>query len=372
MMMQKIHDVVKKKWFAGTIFTLISLAFVLWGVTFYLHPGGNGKDAVAVVNGKDLTSQQLDRVYNALVERNSKLSNATPAQMKQMKQFALQSLVIEQIIKQQAEKLGLSVSSSQINMLITQMPVFQVNGQFSQKRFQEFLYRSGQSMGQFVEQLQQLLLVNQLSNFFQFSSFSLLDEQKRAYALVNQARNFAYVIIPVKRFMNKVNVTEQGIKNYYQQNQSQFQTPEKVKIAYIQLSPKTILDNIHVGEIAAKQYYESNPGNYRTPEEWTVETIIATGKDAGKKMQDIVTDLKKGMAFVKVFKQNGGVTQTLNAGQLTDKEFAVLRSLKPGQLSQPVATSEGQRIYHLLSVKPAKMKPFSEVKSFMRHLVVMY
>lgn len=369
MMMQKIHDIVKKKWFAGTLFALISLAFLLWGVTFYLHPGANSKEAVATVNGQTLTAPQLNRVYEALLQNNPQYQQATPSQAAQLRNFALQSLVVQQIIKQQAEKLGLSASSAQVRALITQMPVFQVNGQFSPERFQAFLYRSGQTLPELMAQLQQLLLVNQLTNVFQFSSFVLPNEEKRAYELVHQTRSFDYAIIPVKRYEEKVKVTSQAIAHYYQQNQAKFKVPEKIKIAYIQLSPQHVLENIHVSDQAARAYYDNNLANYRTPEEWTVEVIATTGIKAKEKMEKVVDSLKKGASFSTVYQENAGKTKTLNAAQLTEAEFTVLRSLKPGELSQPISVNQQERLYHLLKIKPSTTKPFSEVKETIVHLL---
>lgn len=364
MSMQKIHNVVKNKWFSGAIFTLITIAFMLWGVSFYLHDGASSSD-VAVVGGASISSQELNDRYQMIVRQNPQLSSSDPAQQQQLKQAALNSLVNEQLVLNTAQHLGLAVSPQQISQVVLQIPAFQQNGQFSVQRLQQFLQNSGLSQEQFAKELSDSLLSSQLSSFFQLSNFALPNEVQTAYQLSEQQRDFSLVVISAKQFMKSVSVSDAAIQNYYQQNQAQFSAPEKVKIDYIQVSPKDILAKLAVTDLDAKQYYENNISDYRSPQQWLVQRIGAKPD----KMAEIVAKLKQGVPFSKVYAENNGKQMLINAAQLDDQEIAALNQAKPNQLTQPINVAGLDVLYRLIETKPLQTKPFSQVEALIKNLL---
>jgi len=364
MSMQKIHNVVKNKWFSGAIFTLITVAFMLWGVSFYLHDGASSTD-VAVVGGVSISAQALNDRYQMIVRQNPQLSSSNPAQQQQLKQAALNSLINEQLVLNTAHHLGLAVSPQQVSQVVLQIPAFQQNGQFSVQRLQQFLQNSGLTQEQFAQQLSDSLLTSQLSGFFQLSNFSLPNEMQTAYELSEQQRDFSLVIISAKQFIKDVRVSEAAIQNYYQQNQAQFSAPEKIKIDYIEVSPKEILSKLSVSEADAKQYYENTISDYRRPQQWLVQRIGVKPE----KMAEIVAKLKQGVPFSKVYAQNNGKQMLINAAQLDDQEIAALNQIKPNQLTQPINVAGIDVLYRLVEAKSLSTKPFSEVESVIKNIL---
>lgn len=364
MSLQKIHNVVKNKWFSGAIFTLISIAFVLWGVSFYLHDGAGAGD-VAVVGGAKISAQVLNDRYQMILRQNPKFASANPAEQQQLKQAALNSLINEQLVLNTANKLGLVVSPQQISQVVLQIPAFQENGRFSPQRLQQFLMNSNLTQEQFAQQLSDSLLGSQMSGFFQLSNFALPNEVKVAYELTEQQRDFSLLSIPAKSFMRTVTVSDAAISNFYQQNQAQFSAPEKVKIDYIEVSPKSILDKLSISDAAAKQYYENNIADFRSPQQWVVQRIGVNQT----KMDEIVAKLKQGAPFDKLYAENNGKQMLINAAQLDDQEIAALNQIKPNQLTQPIDVAGVVVLYRLIEAKPLTTKPFAQVAAQVKNLL---
>ena len=85
------------------------------------------------VNGQDISkdletlTQRYKEQYLAAVKGDESLLNLPVIQAK-----ALDILVSRNLLIQQAEKLGISLSDAQIEQMLAQQPSLQENGQFSQ------------------------------------------------------------------------------------------------------------------------------------------------------------------------------------------------------------------------------------------------
>ncbi len=65
----------------------------------------------------------------------------------------MDTLVSRQLLLQQADKLGISLSDAQIVQMIHQQPSFQVNGQFSDEAFGRYLESIGMTNRTFIDNL---------------------------------------------------------------------------------------------------------------------------------------------------------------------------------------------------------------------------
>lgn len=74
--------------------------------------------------------------------------------------------------------MGFNISPAEINQIITVLPAFQENGKFSPQRFQQFLYENSLTSAQFVAQLLQVFLIQQVEKGITGSAFVLPNEIK--------------------------------------------------------------------------------------------------------------------------------------------------------------------------------------------------
>ena len=122
-------------------FGLIILSFVI-GYTMLTAPSRKGDtqrgDIAATVNGDEISYadfqtaySQLYNLYQSIYQGNF---NSTLEKQLNLPKQALQQLVEEQLLVQQADALGLEVSKQELIDSISKYDAFQLNGQFNRDR----------------------------------------------------------------------------------------------------------------------------------------------------------------------------------------------------------------------------------------------
>ncbi len=359
---------------AIVIVALVSLTFVLWGIQNYLQSHG-GNDTVAKVNGVKITNAQFQNMYERtrqqlMMQMGKGFVIDQQAQSK-LKQKVLQQLIQEEAIFQNATKNGFRVNDAQINAVVTRLPVFQSGGHFSLARFQQMLNAMLYTEGEFVNDIQRTMVTDQLRSGIVNSAFILPSEITNIVKLTQQQRDIGYAIIPVSKFMKSVTVTGAQVQQYYQQQQDQFKTPEKVSVAYITLSADQLQNKVNVTDQEVKQYYEDNMDLYSHPARWYVARLfvpIATGADssaiktAKQQIEAMAAKVKTGTSFLSL-DTNYGKPAWLLQTELPQNFVNQLNQLKPGKISAPFQTQQGFYVVKLLQYKPANVEAFNTVKT---------
>lgn len=368
------------KWIGWVIIILVVITMTLWGISSYFTGGDSSAPAVAKINGAKITQQSFFNQLNRLRQQNPKLFS-TPGSEKMVKQQLLQQMIQQQVLAQAAMKQGFTISQSQLTGFVAQIPAFQVDGKFSQVRFQAVLSAALYSEGEFLNQTRDGLLIQQLTSGVENTSFVLPHEVERFVGLTQQKRNIGYAIIPAAKFKNSVKVTSAQIQNYYQQHQAEFTVPEKVSIEYLRIDPKAVASSIKPSTAELKDFYQNNISAYTRPTRWHVAHIVlhvpenATAKQLGAlkaKLADIRQQALKGKSFSSLAKQysqdifsakNGGEIKWFTAGTLGPVFEQTAAALKPGQISEPVQTRYGYELIKLIAVQKQTAKSFAVVKT---------
>lgn len=373
-------------WFAWTIIGAICLVFALWGVRSYLY-SAQASDTIVTVNGTEVTQQQFSMIYNQMKRQQQVALGAnyspTTASSDALKQIALQSIISNIVLSEGALSAGFQVAPELVDATLAKMPVFQVDGAFSEARFQQVLNAMLYSPDEFFNEVSHNILTNQVQFGIIGSSFALPTDVTQAMQLINQKRTFSYAILPASRFLRKVTLSPNAISDYYTQNAKEFQLPAKVSIEYLRLSVADLMQKINPTSQQIKDFYNNNMTSYTKPKEWKVARILisvpmkvtASQKaDAKKKMDLVVQQIKNGVSFDSLAKkysddqmtaENGGVLPWQNSAQFAAELQPTLRDLKKaGDISTPVyIDGQGYEILKLIAVKPEKIMPFDSVKS---------
>ncbi len=384
-MLQNIRDK-SQGWLAWLIVLVLCGTFILWGIHAYMTETMSGDANVAAyVNKKPIAQTSLDAAYARLRQQqqfqlgsNFSLNQKTEQNLKHQ---ALMQLIISHVLVRAAERAGYRVTTDQVDEALLRIPAFQVNGQFSVDRFHEVINSVLYTQPQFLADLRQNMLVNQVRGGYINSEFALPNEVTTAVQLINQQRNISYFILPVSRFVPQVKITPAQVEQYYQQNQQAFQSPEKVSIEYIELSLPAIEKTLHFDQTKLQQYYEDNIANYTTPERWHVAHISiylsanathAQVQAAREKAATVEQAIDAGKDFSQLAQQysdnkataaKGGVLPWFSAGSLDPVFEKAAASLRVGQVSAPIRTPQGFEIIKLLDVQKAQVQPFDKVKA---------
>ncbi len=362
---------------AWIILILITVPFVLWGIGNYFDI--SKEKPIAVVGKREFFERDLIRLYE---QQYAHLLNQRPGSEQELKQQALDQLINDELLFQAAVEQNLVVSDTQVAKFIRSLPFFQTNGRFDEEKYQRLLANEGLSSEQFIAQVRQSLLLDQLRQGIINSSFATDHEAETFYRLQNQRRKIAYLILPIAE--HEVVVSEQEIQTYYEQHQDQFRTHEQVAVDYLTLSSDSIAKSIEPTEEELHRYYEEQQQAFAEPEQRHIRHILIavppeaspeTKQQALAKALEIKQRLEQGEDFAKLAQQfsddPGSKAQSGDLGfirkGLLEKNFeAAAFSLPEGKISDPVETPFGYHLIQVTAIKPATFKPFEAVKEQIR------
>lgn len=371
-------------WIAGTIISIIILTFALWGIHSYFVSGG-ANNIVAVVNGVDISKEQLTMAYERLRRQmQTQYGSAAMKDDNSLKTRALNGIIELEVLKQASLAQGFGISDQQVDNYLQSMPEFQVDNQFSLDKFQEILSSTMLSVSEFLDIIRTGLLIDQPRLGAMLTSFSLPDETSRTIALVDQERDIDYVSIPLQYFLSQpVTITPERIEAYYKEHQADFMTPDQVNVEYVELSLKDLYTRFSPTDAMLKNFYNENINSYTQPMAWKLATILikvpanpspADWASAQAKMTKVIESVSKGGDFQAMAKQHAEVN--VPAGMLVlnqvpaELQKAAASLTTRGQISEPVKTSEGIVVVKAEDIREPKIESFDQVKDKVREAYV--
>ncbi|PLX97864.1 MAG: hypothetical protein C0622_12270 [Desulfuromonas sp.] len=364
----------QKSFLIKIAFGLIILSFVI-GYTMLTSPNKSGgpaaSDVAASVNGDDISYASFQQTYSNLYNLYQSIYqgnfNAELERQLNLPKVALGQLVDELLLIQQADKLGLSVSSQELIESIAQYDAFKVNGSFNRDRYIEVLNYQRMSPEQFETAQHRQLLTQKVRTKLQ-EGINISDtELVAAFHKDNDKINLNYVLLTPAVVENKVEVTDEGLAAFFDQNIDQFRIAEKVSLRYLQFVPARYEDQ--VGTLSAEDidtYYRRNPDQFEIKEEVkAAHILVSVPQDADaetvSKRRDFAASLLKqiqeGADFAELAKANsddkvtavkGGELGTFGRGAMVSEFDQAAFNLRPGQLSDLVRTQFG---FHIIKVE---------------------
>ncbi|MBR9790773.1 MAG: peptidylprolyl isomerase [Gammaproteobacteria bacterium] len=379
-MLERIREGSQGPW-AMAIIALIVLSFVFAGVSSYVS--SSGSTAAAEVNGEPISQQDVERAYQAQRARlEAQFGEGISAlfsdenYLRDFRMNVLDRLIADTLIEQKAKELGMRVSDKQIRDAITAMPEFQTEGSFDNERYLMLLRQNGFQPGDFRDYMRQQMTREQLSRAVQASDFSLPEEVSLAHRLQGQTRNADYLIVDSAPFAASVELSDEEVQAFYDENISRFDTQEKVNLAYVTLAVEDLKADVSVSEEEIEQEYQNNIALYKTTEERRVSHILiefGDDKDAAKeKAESLLAEVEQGADFAELAEansadtfsaENGGDLDFITSGMMDpsfdDAAFAISNV---GETSEVIETEFGYHIIKLTDVKPVEVTPLAEVR----------
>jgi peptidyl-prolyl cis-trans isomerase D len=360
------------------IIGILIVPFAFFGVQS-LQGNGGADPTVAEVGGVKITQAQFQREYQAryqeLVQRMGPNFRADQVPRAQLRDDALKNLVQAEVWKQYTHDTGYRIDDAGLRAWLEAMPYFQDKGQFSAERYKAVLSSVGQTPERFEAAQRQQLPQEQLRGAVLDSAFVTPREGEAAWKLLHQQRVFSYVKFEPAKYQSAVSVSDDQVKQRYEQKKDGYKAPERIKLAYVELALDELPKATPPSADVLKAIYEARKAAlFSTPEQRRASHIlIAFGadKDAAKKKADqLYAKLKAGADFAESAKANsddpgskgkGGDLGWVKHGMMVAKFESALFALgKAGDLSEPVQTEYGWHIIKLEELKPAATSPFED------------
>ncbi|HYC35104.1 MAG TPA: SurA N-terminal domain-containing protein [Usitatibacter sp.] len=382
--MEKLRAVAQNKVFKILFALFLIVPFGLFGVEQYLQRPASG-DAVARVGKQEIGSVEFDQAVRKQADtyRQQFGRNFDPSIMDnpEIRRGVLDQLVNERLIDIGSQRAGVKVPDRVLADRIAGEQFFQVDGKFSRERYEQLAKAQGLTPVGLDERLRTDFRQQQFRNSIAATAFvpkSTLDSFIR---LSEQTRSVSVINLTPDAYMDKVKVTPEQVKAYYDANHKEFTTPEQVRVEYLELSMDALAAKAEAPAEEVKRVYEDGIRNNRwgSPEERRASHILlavkpdapeADRKAAEAKAQAIAEQLrKKPDSFSEVAKKEsqdpgsaaqGGDLGFFPRGAMTKAFEDAAFAAKKGEILGPVLTEFGFHVIRVTDVKPAKMKTLAE------------
>lgn len=370
-MLQTIRDNTKGV-IAGILIGFLVIIFALSGAEA-LFSGGARSGEVATVGGETITENQVVReVHRQRQQILNQYGDSVPSEFvsdERLREPAVNALIQRQILVQSARDQGMAVSDEMLDSIIVDIPQFAGDaGRFDPQRYQQVLRSMGYTPAQYRVVLGEEILLNHLNLGIGASGFVTDDEIQRFVALNFQTRDFQYLTLSESSVADEVNVTEQAIEDYYQNNQQQFRQDEQVAVEYIELSVDHLIEDIDIDEQTLRQQYEENLAAEQTGGERRVAHILLEDADS-ERAAELLQRLEEGEDFAELAREysddfgssdQGGDLGFVSGEGLPDEFVAAMNALEVGEVSEPVNTEAGLHLIKVLEGEGGEQPTFEE------------
>ena len=154
-------------------------------------------DVVARVNGKDIRTAELEKLFQNRLNSAEQRPSADEAQ--EAKLQLLNQMINDQILLEMASSGGLSATDAEVDVKFNEF-----KSQYTEEKFQELLKDQKMTVDEIRAELRRSITIDKLIN---------------------------------KEITSKISVSEAEIKNFYDKNKESFNLPESYHISHILVTP---------------------------------------------------------------------------------------------------------------------------------------
>jgi peptidyl-prolyl cis-trans isomerase SurA len=288
------------------VFAVLAAACMAVGCQRNAAPG---PDVWAMVNGHPILEQQVERFYRSQYNRPQ---HPSPEEAAYIKLDILDDLINNELLLEQAQKLGLQATDSEVEQRFAEL-----KAPYTDVQFEKELKQRG-------------LTVDELKN-----------ELRERVSIDNLIR---------REITSKIKVSEQEIEAAYERNRADYDVAEP---------------EYHVAQIVVTPYRDAEVRNQKNND-------ATTPAQAVRKIHMLLAKLRAGANFATLARDysedavtasTGGDLGFISASSLNQGDPALKRAvlaLKPGQISGILHVKKTYRIIKLIAVIKPGQRPLSD------------
>ena len=377
------------KWIlVAIVAAFILLIFVDWGAGGARSGDANAKGYAARVNGETISLREYERALYYLQKSyedqvKQPISDEMMAAMG-LKKRALDSLIDQYLLMQQARRLHLEATPVEVRKRILEIPTLNPNGKFVGNELYT-RYVTGAlgfaSTAEFEDEIADEITImkmeSALANGLVISPKAAAAEYRR----ISENAKIRYVLYPASREAVTFSVTPAEVEQYYKAHQADYAHGEQRAIKYLIADTARIRSQIVPGDAELQKRYDATREDYRHPEQAHILHILikvdpnATPEQdaaAKAKADSIVKQLRAGADFAKLAAQSsgdpssatkGGDMGWVDHGTTVEPFDTAAFSIPLNTISDPIRSKEfGYHIIKVLERRPEGYRTFAEVK----------
>lgn len=380
----------QKSFFVQIIFwviiaTFVGTIFLVWG------KGGDttsDEDFAAKINGSTISLSEYQRAYENIYRMYQNLYGEafTPAIEKNLnlRKQALDSLIDQTLLQQEAERLKLEVGKQEIIDAIAKISAFQVNGAFSRDQYLQVLRAQRLTPDEFESMQERELLVEKARQSLQGGAAASDVEIEGEYKERNEKVNLTLLRIDPAFFEGRVQSDTAALESFFAPRKEEFRLPETAKISYLLVDSKPFAATAKLGDADLEKYYQRHIDLFEVPEQVRAAHLLIRlpqgASDAVKAEKRALIEklrerAKKGEDFAALARANsedpgsgaqGGDLGFFGRGTMVPDFEKAAFALNVGEISEVVTTDFGYHLIRLSARQDAQIKPLAAVTEQVR------
>lgn len=343
-------------------------------------------------NTREISQAQFQRRFDQERQRMRELAgerfDVREFESVQNKRLVLDRLIDEELLRLTAQRNGLTVADTLLRQEIAAVPAFQRDGKFDPDKYRLALSGAGQTTSSFQAQLRLDLLVRLLPSEIAETALVTDADIDALVRLGQQTRDLSILEVPVPAEPDaEPGVAE--IKAWYDRHLARYRSEEQVALEYVELSAASMPVATSVDEASLRQRYDEQKARFASAEQRLASHIlIKLPQDADEAAVQAAQNKAAGLAakakavgaapgsgletgFAALARENSDDLGSKGAGGdlgwiekgLAEPAFEqALYALKPGQVSEPVRTSEGFHVIALRETRAGTQAPFEQAR----------
>lgn len=310
----------------------------------------------------EYTAKDWQETYKALTNDPMSAQEAI-ANPRYAKQRVLDEMIKNALIPQEAKSIGFSVSDKMVASEIVHMKIFKgEDGKFDQKLLEKTLKINNLTEAEFIRNMKEQLLRNQLMDIFYNTSGIMA---KPTYELLVKliAAEQKITVFGIQTLSDEIKYSDDDLKKYMNEHKENFMTDDEADISEVVFNTD-LIEKSEPTESEIQKYYEEN--SIFEPEKRLVnQVVIPSYNDAKELLEKIKTGKMTFDDVARVYAGQQIIPYEVGpfVADGFDPDIAkVVFNLPEGGVSELVQTPLGWHIFRVKKVIDKRRKDFSEVK----------
>jgi peptidyl-prolyl cis-trans isomerase D len=361
-----------KSWAANVLLGLLTLSFVSWGAGSWMNWGVD--TSIAKVGGTPIDQNEFRRDYSNIM-KNLGAERRKPLSAEEARKMNLGKMVLEQDIDRVAlanvtHDLGMTISDSLVMAEIQRIPGFanQITGQFDRNTFRQAIERAGYSEQGFIEVLRGDIIRTQLSEAVQGGYLLPAGYARALFSFATEMRAAEYIVVDAKSLGPIPAPSDAELQAYVKAHPNRYSTPEYRDVTYGWITPDDVANGITVTDDQIKQAYENHIDQFVIPEKRGLQQLQFKTEAEAKAAY---AKLKAGSKFEQVAPADEKpiVLPDLVEADLEKEQGKAVFALKKDEVSAPLKSNSGWVLMKVTGITPGTNKTLDQAKDELRKAI---
>jgi len=378
------------------IIAAASVSMVVYLIPGLTGQGASGADTYAVVYphwysrflaaGEVISQQKVAQMAERRVRQQYPQYAGNPMVLNMIEPQVGQQLVQQQILIDEAHRLGISATDADVKAYLQTGAPGQVlfpNGKFiGQEQYAALIQgRFDISVAEFEDSVKQDIAIRRLQSLVTAGVTVSDKDVREAYRRANIKVKFDYAVISSDDLSKQINPSDAELEGFFKKNAVRYATavPEQRTISYFAFTPDQVPGGVpQPSQQEIQQYFSTHQSDYSVPEQARARHIlikVAPGADAKTdaaakaKAEGLLKQIQGGANFADLAKKNsddpgskdsGGELGFAQRGRMVPEFDKAIFSQKIGD-TQIVKTQFGYHIVQVEERQTAHTQTLSEV-----------